>query len=304
MKELFLPSLGKGNIHCCKWEPENGARAVVQIVHGIAEYAARYDEIARFLNSHGFVVVAEDHMGHGGSISEDTVQGYFYGGWTAAADDTMSLFEKTKSEYPDLPYFIYGHSMGSFLTRTILYRYKDADFSGALLSGTGWQPGLILKLGIAVCKSQAKKRGDTGISPTVQKIMFGNYTKDYDNPKTPYDWLTRDEAVVQRYIEDPLCGFDPTIGLSADMLGGMQMNQKTENLAKMPKNLPVYFFAGDMDPVGSNGKGVQKTYDAFKSAGMKNVTMKLYKDGRHEMHNELNKEEVFGDILNFLEAHI
>lgn len=304
MKEFFLKSLGKGNIHCCKWEPEGNVRGVVQIVHGIAEYAARYDDIAKLLNEHGFAIVAEDHMGHGGSISEDTVQGYFYGGWLNAADDTMRLFERTKSEYPDVPYFIYGHSMGSFLTRTILYRYPDAGFAGAIISGTGWQPGLILKLGLAVCKMQAKKLGDTATSPTVQKLMFGNYTKSYENPKTPLDWLSRDEALVEAYIADPLCGFDPTIGLSADMLSGMQMNEKKDNLAKMPKELPVFMFSGDMDPVGANGKGVKKTFDAFKAAGMKNVTMKLYKDGRHEMHNELNKDEVYADVLNFLETNI
>lgn len=304
MKEFFLKSLGKGRIHCCKWVPEGAARGIVQIVHGIAEYAGRYDEVAKFLNAHGFVVVAEDHMGHGGSISDDTVQGYFYGGWLNAVDDTMSLFKQTKSEYPELPYFIYGHSMGSFITRTILYRYPDAGFAGALISGTGWQPKLILKLGLSVCKSQAKKHGETGVSPTVQKLMFGNYTKAYDHPKTDLDWLSRDEALVQRYIADPLCGFDPTIGLSAAMLSGMKMNEEKENLYKMPKDLPVCFFSGDMDPVGSNGKGVKKTYDAFKAAGMKNVSMKLYPGGRHEMHNELNKQEVLADILKFLETNI
>lgn len=304
MKEFYLPSVGKGNIHCCKWEPEGSPRGVVQIVHGIAEYSARYDEIADYLTKNGFVVVADDHMGHGGSITEDTVQGYFYGGWLKAVDDTMSLYEKTKSEYPDAPYFIYGHSMGSFMTRTILYRYCDAGFAGALISGTGWQPKIVLKLGLAVCKMQAKKLGDSATSETVNKLMFGGYTKGYENPRTELDWLSRDEAVVDKYIADPLCGFDATIGLSAAMLSGMQMNEDKKNLAKMPKELPVLIFSGDMDPVGTNGKGVRQTYEAFKAAGMKNVSMKLYPQGRHEMHNELNKDEVYRDILAFLEKQL
>lgn len=304
MKEFFLPSLGKGNIHCCKWEPEGEVRGVVQIVHGIAEYAARYDAIARFLNANGFVVVGDDHMGHGGSIGEDTVQGYFYGGWLNAVDDTMCLYKKTKEEYPDKPYFIYGHSMGSFMARTILYRYPDAGFAGALISGTGWQPKMVLSLGISVCKAQAKKLGDTSTSPTVKKLMFGGYNKAYDNPRTDVDWLSRDTAVVDAYIADPLCGFDATIGLSEAMLEGMKMNEDEKNLAKMPKKLPVYFFSGSMDPVGGNGKGVRAAADAFRKAGMEDVTMKLYPDGRHEMHNETNKEEVWNDILAFLNKHI
>ena len=304
MNEFFIPSVGKGNIHCCKWEPDGEVRGVVQIIHGIAEYAARYDEIARFLTANGFVVVGDDHMGHGGSIGENTMQGYFYGGWLNAVDDSMHLFEKIKKEYPDKPYFIYGHSMGSFMARTILYRYKDAGFAGALISGTGWQPKMILSLGMNVCKGQAKKLGETGTSPVVKKLMFGGYNKGYDKPRTEFDWLSRDEAVVDAYIADPLCGFDATIGLSAAMLEGMKMNENAENLAKMPKKLPVFIFSGAMDPVGANGKGVKQTYEAFRKAGMEDVTMKLYPEGRHEMHNELNKEEVFKDILAFLNDHI
>lgn len=304
MKEYQLPSKGKGTLHCCKWEPEGEVRGVVQIIHGIAEYIARYDALAAYLTGHGFVVVGEDHMGHGGSISDDTVQGYFYGGWLNAVDDAYSLCRKTKAEYPGKPYYIYGHSMGSFMARTILYRYPDAGFAGALISGTGWQPKPVLNVGLAVCKLAAKKQGDTACSDTVKKLMFGGYTKGYENPRTDLDWLSRDAAVVDKYLADPLCGFDATIGLSMAMLGGMKLNEEKANLAKMPKKLPVLFFAGDQDPVGSNGKGVKKTYAAFRKAGMENVAIKLYKDGRHEMHNELNKEEVYADILNFLEKQL
>ena len=304
MKEFTIPSKGKGNLHCCKWDDVAEVKGVVQLVHGIAEHVSRYDHLAKFLNENGFVVVGEDHMGHGGSIEGGSTQGYFDGGWLTAADDTYALCEKTGAEYPGVPYFIYGHSMGSFLTRTILYRHPEAGFAGAVISGTGWQPVPILKIGQMVCKMQAKKVGETGTSEAVDKLMFGSYNKSYENPRTAFDWLSRDPAVVDTYIADPLSGFSASVGLSRAMLGGMEMNQKMENLTKMPKDLPVLFIAGDCDPVGSMGKGVTKTAEAFRKAGVLNVTVKLYPQGRHEMHNETNKDEVFADVLKFLNKHV
>ena len=303
MKEFMIPSKGKGELHCCKWDEVNEIKGVVQLVHGICEHVSRYAPLAEFLNAKGYVVVGEDHMGHGGSIAGGSTQGYFDGGWRNAVDDTYALCEKTKAEYPSLPYFIYGHSMGSFLTRTILYRYPEAGFAGAVISGTGWQPKPVLKLGKAVCKMQARHVGETNSSPIVSKLMFGNYNNSYENPRTVFDWLSRDPAVVDDYIADPLSGFEASVGLSGEMLGGMEMNQRMENLLKMPKNLPVLFVAGDHDPVGSMGKGVQKTAEAFRKAGLLNVTVKLYPQGRHEMHNELNKDEVYADVLKFLNKH-
>lgn len=303
MQEFTITSSGGAALHCCKWVPEGAVKGVVQIIHGIAEYTARYDALALELNKAGYVVLGEDHMGHGGSINATFPQGCFRGGWMNAVKDVHTLFETAKKAYPDVPYFLYGHSMGSFLTRTFLHTYPEAELAGALISGTGWQPGLILKAGLFVCNSEAKKHGADSTSKTVNNLMFGSYTKGYENPRTPLDWLSRDEAVVDAYIADPLCGFDASIGLSRDMLTGMKINEKKKNLAKMNKKLPVYFFSGDMDPVGGNGAGVKKTVAAFKKAGMENVTLKLYPKGRHEMHNELNREELYRDVLDFLGAH-
>lgn len=300
MQEFSIQSSGGGTLHCCKWTMPGKPRGVVQIVHGIAEYASRYDSIASFLSSKGFVVVGEDHMGHGGSISDLSPKGCFRGGWMAAVKDVYALFEKTKSEYSDIPYFLYGHSMGSFLARTFLYTYPDAGLAGALISGTGWQPQMVLSLGIAVCNSEAKKHGDDSTSETVNKLMFGSYNKAYEHPRTQFDWLSRDNSQVDAYIADPLCGFDASVGLARDMLSGMRQNEKKENLNKMPKDIPVYFFAGTMDPVGAMGKGVRKSVNAFMKSGMKNVVLKLYPEGRHEMHNEINKDDVYSDILTFL----
>jgi alpha-beta hydrolase superfamily lysophospholipase len=173
-----------------------------------------------------------------------------------------------------------------------------------VLSGTGWMPKAVLKTGRAVCAAEGRRKGMNNSSATVDKLMFGSYTKGYENPRTPLDWLTRDEAEVDKYIADPLLGFSASIGLAREMLGGMLMNEDRKNLEKMPKDLPVLFVSGDKDPVGGNGKGVRQTYEAFRAAGMKDVRLKLYPDCRHEMHNELNREELHRDVLAFLDEMI
>ncbi|MBO4419746.1 MAG: lysophospholipase [Oscillospiraceae bacterium] len=301
MKEFYFPVRKDTRIHCCQWIPEGKPRGVIQIVHGISEYIARYDALARVFTDHGFVVVGEDHMGHGGSVSQEIPQGCIAEGWLTAVSDSYRLLQMTKEEYPDLPYIIYGHSMGSFMARTLLYTHPDAGLAAAVLSGTGWMPKAVLRSGRAVCLLEGKRKGMNATSSTVDKLMFGSYTKGYENPRTPLDWLTRDEAEVDKYIADPLLGFSASIGLAREMLGGMLMNEDKENLRKMPKNLPVLLVSGDKDPVGSNGKGVRQTWEAFRAAGMQDVRLKLYPDGRHEMHNELNREELHRDVLAFLD---
>lgn len=301
MKEFYFPVRNNTRIHCCQWLPEGKPRGVIQIVHGIAEYAARYDALAKVFTDHGFAVVAEDHMGHGNSISEEIPQGCFADGWLTAVSDTYRLLQMTKEEYPDLPYIIYGHSMGSFMTRTLLYTYPEAGLAAAVISGTGWMPKPVLKSGRAICLLEGRRKGMNASSPTIDKLMFGSYNKGYENPRTPVDWLTRDEKEVDKYIADPLLGFSASIGLAREMLGGMLMNEDTKNLEKMPKDLPVLFVSGDKDPVGSNGKGVRQSYEAFRAVGMQDVRIKLYPDARHEMHNEINREELYQDVLAFLD---
>lgn len=303
-KTWYYPSKGSGVIRAYAWQPRGEVKAIVQFVHGIAEHSARYDDYAAALNEQGILVVSEDHMGHGGSIGDGGRQGYFHGGWLTAAADTYALLRSTRDQYPGVPYFLYGHSMGSFLARTILWQYPDSGITGAILSGTAWQPPLILKLGLAVCRREAKKRGETVVSPTVCKLMFGSYNKGFADVRTPHDWLSRERDVVARYEADPLCGFDATIGLSRDMLQGIGMIQQPENLAKMDKSLPVLFLAGDQDPVGAKGKGVQQAYAAFRQAGMQDLTLQLYPDGRHEMHNETNKAQVYADVIRWIFARI
>ena len=302
MKEFYLDSCGGGRLHCAIWTPEGEPKAVVQLIHGIAEHIGRYDEFARFLNAHGYVVAADDHMGHGGSV-ENGVKGYFSGGWLSAVEDEKRLHDEIAAQYPALPYYILGHSMGSFLLRTYLYTYPG-ELSGAIISGTGWQPEAALRAGLALCRLEQLRIGETGCSKLLKELMFGAYNKKFRPNRTPNDWICSDPAVVDAYTNDELCGFDATVGLTRDMLTGISMNQKKENLAKMDKQLPVLFISDMQDPVGAMGEGVLACIDAFKRAGIRHVTIRLYPEGRHEMLNEANRTEVYADILSWLEQRI
>lgn len=292
----YFDSCGKGQIHYCKWMPQSKPKAVLQIVHGIAERVERYDDFANYLNSQGYVVVAEDHMGHGGSIGGEGVKGYFHGGWFAAVDDTYRLMRDTMAEYPEVPYILFGHSMGSFMARTVLAKYPDSGISSAIICGTGWQPTFAMPAMIKLLEGICKKSGEQNPNEQLDAMIFGGYNKKIENVRTPKDWLTRDESIVDAYIADPLCGFVASSGLLRDMMTGIYYIQKPKNLAKMKKHLPVFFIAGEEDPVGNYGKGVQQAANAFRKTGMINVAVKLYPDCRHEILNELNRQEVYGDI--------
>lgn len=302
--DYFYDSCGCGKIHVCRWTPTGEAKAVLQIVHGIAEFVERYDDFANYLTSMGYIVVAEDHMGHGQSIGEDGIRGYFHGGWFNGVADTYKLMQDTMAEFPSLPYVLFGHSMGSFMARTILAQYPDSGISAAIICGTGWQPRFALPLLIKVVEGMCKKNGEQNPSEQLQQMIFGGYNKKIAKPRTASDWLTRDEAIVDAYVAHPLCGFTPACGLLRDMMKGIYYVEQPENLAKMKKHLPVLFIAGTEDPVGPYGKGVEKAAAAFIKAGMSNVSLKLYPDCRHEILNELNKQEVYDDICSWLADYI
>lgn len=301
--DFYFPSCGAGMIHGCRWEPEGEPIAVVQIVHGVAEHAARYDEFANFLTDRGFLVVAADHMGHGGSIGNDGTQGYFEGGWFKAVADVHRLFSYTRMELPDVPYILLGHSMGSFLVRTLLIRYPKCDISAAILSGTAWMHRGIINSGIAAATLVGKRQDPRKPSKFLNDMMFGGYNRKVEHKRTDFDWLTRDSKIVDIYKADPLCGFTITAGLAKDMLTGLKYIQEPEHLAKMRKDLPVLFIAGSDDPVGGYGEGVKQAAQEFVKAGMENVSMRLYPLCRHEVLNELNREEVYGNVLEWIRKH-
>ena len=306
-KEFTFPSAnGRTAIHAVEWHPAGEPAGILQIAHGVAEYALRCEPFARFLNAHGFLVVANDHLGHGESVAEGAPRLYFgeKGSWQHVVDDMYTLRCRTGEAYPELPYFIMGHSMGSFLTRTYLIRYPGT-VKGAILMGTGQNPDAMLVGGKALASVLARKVGRENASDVVEKLAFGAYNKAFAPTRTGYDWLSADTDNVDRYMADPLCGQDTTVGLFREMLLGFRFNQKPANLRKMDKKCPLLLISGKDDPVGGMGKGVRHTYNAFRESGMEDVTLQLYDGLRHELLNEsAQKDRVYADIHAWLKRCI
>ncbi len=301
----FNSSTGKNKIHARMCTPDVEAKAIVQIMHGIAEHIDRYEAFMSFLADNGIMSVGTDHLGHGKSIESDEQKGFFAfeDGWDYAVKDEEILRLAMKSNYPELPIIVFGHSMGSFMARTHIIKYPEG-FDAAIISGTGNQGAALVNMGLMMGNIVTGLKGAHHYSKFLNTLSMGSYNKIYENPKTEFDWLTRDEAAVQKYIDDPLCGFLPTCSLFRDMMVGIKFITTKENLASMNKDMPVYFMSGSMDPVGECGKGVQIAYNNFLETGMKDVSIKLYPDGRHEMLNELNKDEVYADILAWINSKL
>ena len=303
--EFTFPS--KDGIHRCNvslWTPEGGSKAVVQIVHGVAEYAGRYDQFARYLTDHGFVVCGEDHLGHGKTV-DDGKYGYFgkKDGWTLVTSDVRKLRVLMGEKYPGLPYFLLGHSMGSFVVRGYLM-FWPGTVDGAILSGTGQEPPATVAAGRALSALLIRLKGPRAHSALLDALSVGRYNGQFKPVRTSADWISRDTVVVDAYRADPLCRFLPTVGMYHDMMVGLQLLAKPANLARMDPDTPVYFFAGDRDPVGANGAGVKKVAGWFRDAGVKDLTVRLYPEGRHEMLNEANRDEVYRDVLSWLERRL
>lgn len=301
----FQSSTGRTSIHALKCVPDGKPRAVVQIAHGIAEHIDRYKPFMEFLANNGFVVAGNDHLGHGKSIRVPEEQGFFAekDGWWRVVDDMDKLHDIMSKEYPELPYVLFGHSMGSFLTRTYLIKHPD-KYDAVILSGTGHQSPALVLGGNAAASVMAKLNGAMGDGAKLDSLAFGTYLSKIENPRTKFDWLSRDAEQVDKYIADPLCGFVGKIGLYRDMMQGIKFITNEKNIAQMNKEKPVYFMSGDGDPVGDYGKGVERAYKAFCNAGLHDVFMRLYPGGRHEMLNETNKKQVYQDILNWLNEKI
>jgi len=300
----FPSADGIHTISAREWLPEGEVRGVVQIVHGVAEYVGRYADFARFLNGHGFVVCGEDHLGHGQTVT-DGKYGYFgpKDGWSVLVRDIHRLRELEGEKYPGVPYFILGHSMGSFLTRTYLIDYPGT-VTGAILSGTGQESAATVAMGKAVAGALCAMKGPEHVSALVDRLSLGAYNQKFAPNRTSADWISRDEQVVDTYLADPLCTFKPTVGMFRDMMGGLQYIGRQENVNRMDLATPVYFFSGDQDPVGAMGAGVKKVYGMFRKAGVRDLELKLYPQGRHEMLNELNRREVYTDTLIWLKKHL
>ena len=301
----FLSADGKTPIHAVEWLPEGQARAVLQISHGVSEYILRYEPFAEYLTARGFAVAGHDHLGHGQSVAEGSARLYFgpRGSWNWVVDDIDQRRNLAKAKFPQVPYFLMGHSMGSFLARTYLIRYPGA-VDAAVIMGTGQMSPAIIAGGKAVAAEEAHRVGEDQTSSLVDKLAFGAYNKRFAPNRTGFDWLSLNQDNVDRYMADPLCGGNATIGLFREMLGGLSFIAKPENLKRMNLNIPVLFISGEMDPVGDCGKGVKRAFESFRKAGVRDISLKLYPELRHEILNETCRETVYEDIYQWLAAKI
>lgn len=291
-------------IFAYNWRPENEVKGIVQIAHGMAEASYRYKKFAKELVDEDYIVYANDHRGHGNTAASIEEVGYIGSdGFNRMVKDMKEFTDFIRDkEGEDLPLFLFGHSMGSFLSQRYISLYGNS-IQGVILSGTSGNQGPIINIGIRIAEKEVAKEGPKAKSPRLNDLSFGNYNKKFEPTRTDFDWLSRDEKEVDKYIEDPYCGGIFTTSFYYDFFRGLKENFKRNNLEKIPKNLPIYIFAGDKDPVGNMGKGVLKLVRTYKKLGIKDLEYKLYKDGRHEMLNEINRDEVIENVIEWLDRH-
>ncbi len=290
----YLSKDGKTNIHAMEWAPEGKCRAVLQIAHGMVEFIARYDRFGKYLAGQGICVVGNDHLGHGASVATQEDYGYFAekDGNLCVIGDMQALREKTQEKYPGIPYFILGHSMGSFLVRQYIEMY-GAGLAGALIMGTGVQTEGTLLFAKSLAHLIGSTRGWRYRSSMLNNLALGSYNKKFEPARTRNDWLTKDEKIVDAYNANPWNNFKFTTNA-----------QDRKNIRKIPRDLPVFILSGGSDPVGNFGQGPEKLRDIYREEGLTNVRMKLYPGDRHEILNELDHEKVDQDIRAFLEKHM
>ena len=297
----FNSASGTTKIHAVRYIPEGKIHAILQISHGMVEYIERYENFALFLASKGILVTGNDHLGHGKSINCREDWGYFAkeNGNRAVLLDLYQLTQITKEKYPDIPYFILGHSMGSFFARQYIGEFGQ-EVNGAIIMGTGCQPLALIQAGRFITSFVALFKGWRYRSNFVNSLAFGSYNKAFEPARTPKDWLSKDNDLVDKHVADELCSFTFTLNGYYTLFTTISRLYNQKLLSQMPKELPVFFVAGEDDPVGDFGKGVLKAADMFKKVGMKNVKVKLYPTDRHEILNETDRDQVYDDIYGWL----
>lgn len=305
-REFTYPSTdGRTKIHAIEWIPDGEVKAVLQMCHGMVEYIDRYHDFATYLADRGIYVVGHDHLGHGQSVCSAGEYGYFPqpDGNKLVIGDIHKLRMMTKEKYENVPYFMLGHSMGSFLLRQYLTMHSKG-LAGAIIMGTGHQPLMILKAGQLVCKITAAVKGWKYRSEFVNNLSFGSFNKKFEPAETPKDWVTSYKPIRDIYVKDPLTSFTFTVGGYYQMFEGMKVLDTKGSVDKICKDIPVFFVAGEDDPVGDFGKGVQRIYEKYKSAGIKDTSIKLYKGDRHEILNEVDREQVYEDLYCWITEKI
>lgn len=297
----YISSDKKTNIYGTIWYPKVQPKGIIHVIHGITEYIGRYEEFAAYFNDKGYIVCGIDVIGHGRSLQNNNIKGYFgtEGSFKYVVADVLNCYKLMKEEYPDIPYFLLGFSMGSFIVRTLLLEEgRNLNIDGCFLLGTGSQPLAVLKTIRYIVRHNCNKVGEENSSNMVQMFAFDNYNKQFSNPRTNSDWLLKDVEELDKYINDPMCLDKISSGLFRELLSGMIFSCNKKN--KTDVDYPIYLLSGAEDAVGDNGKGIDKTKDIMIKQGFKKIEIRLFNEMRHDILHETNRKEVF----EFIEKNI
>ncbi|BBF42025.1 lysophospholipase [Lachnospiraceae bacterium KM106-2] len=301
-QEYYLPSTnGVNKLHVVKWEPVGEVTAILQISHGMVEFINRYDRFANYLAERGILVIGNDHLGHGFTAANDDELGFFPAedGSKTVVSDLYQITKHAKGEHPGVPYYLLGHSMGSFMARRYLMTYgKELD--GAIIMGTGNQPKAVIAAGKMVAGLISVFKGKRHRSKLMNTLSFGAYNKQFKPVRTSYDWLTKDETIVDAYAANKYCTYLFTLNGYQTLFNTFSFIMNKKNIQSIPKELPLFFVAGAKDPVGVNGKEVRKIYEQYKKMGIRDCKIKLYDNCRHEILNELEYETVYEDLYKWI----
>ena len=296
----FMADDGKV-IYSSKWETEN-PKGIVQIIHGMSEHVGRYDEFARYLNSRGYLVAGEDHRGHGKTSGDPDRLGYFADsdGWNRVIKDNVILGQRLKAENQDLPFYIIGESMGSFILRKLIVDYPEGIDKIILLSG-GDLPNLQVYALSVLVKILGIFFSKKSKSRLMDKLSYSKLNDQFAPGKTGFEWITRDEHEIEKFIADPFCGFISTIGFYDDFAYGMRYLKKDIAYKKMPKYVPILFYSGDKDPLGHNGEYINEIAERYIKFGCTKVEEKFNVGGHHASLHEINRDEVFKTLADWLD---
>jgi alpha-beta hydrolase superfamily lysophospholipase len=290
-------------LHYYQWLPDGDIKAVIQIAHGMAEHGARYGRLAACLNAEGFAVYANDHRGHGRSIASGQQLGHMADEdcWNKAVDDLDLLNAEIRKRHTNTPIILLGHSMGSFLTQSYLRKYGD-NITAAALSASNGPPGALGKIAQLIIRLEKLRLGKEGHSTLMAAMTFKAFNKEFKPNRTEFDWLSRDQGEVDKYVADPLCGYECSVASWQGMLDALTIIASDQALEEMDKTKAIYVISGTDDPVGEKSKGVQRLLAAYQKHGFEKITEKFYLEARHELFNETNRDEVSNDFIAWIKT--
>lgn len=303
--EFRLPVADSTAIFVRSFLPEQPPRAIIQLSHGMAEHSARYARFAAALCEHGYGVYANDHRGHGQTATRPEDLGHYADehGWHKVVSDQVELLAEIKSRHANVPVFMMGHSMGSYIVRAAALRI-GSELAGLLLSGTNHDHAGLYKTFRLVAAAERARLGKRAKSKLLRKLSFESFNKQIENPRTEADWLSRDPAEVDKYVADPLCGYECSTQLWWDMFGGLIEIFSQARIATLPKQLPIYILAGERDPLNNRLAAIKKLHMALEEAQLADVTLRVYQGARHELLNETNRDEVTRDLIGWLDERM